>query len=147
LKWESALTLSTNGNRLVSWGSSALSNQAFGTFAIDQEFAEGYPLGAFFGTDVTRDAHGNPVLTNGKVTLDSLKGALVASAPGKPGNEKLTYLGTSTPTRETALANTITILNGLRLYGLLDYKGGYYQFDGIKYVNDRLDQNTYAVNN
>jgi TonB-linked SusC/RagA family outer membrane protein len=147
LKWESALTLSTNGNRLVSWGSSALSNQAFGTFAIDQEFAEGYPLGAFFGTDVTRDSHGNPVLTNGKVTLDSLKGTIIASAPGKPGNEALTYLGSSTPTREVSFGNTFTLFNNLRLYGFFDYKGGYYQFDGIKYVNDRLDQNTAAVNN
>jgi hypothetical protein len=32
------------------------------------------------------------------------------------------------------------------LYGYFDYKGGFYLFDGIKYVNDRLDQNTFAVN-
>jgi TonB-linked SusC/RagA family outer membrane protein len=155
LSWDSQLNLSTNANRLVSWGSSALSNQVFGTFANAQEFAEGFPLGAFFGTDVQRDAHGNPVLTNGLVTLDPVtctasgctgKGALQASAPGKPGNERSTYLGPSTPAREMSLGNTFTLFKNLRVYGFFDYKGGYYQFDAIKYVNDRLDQNTAAVN-
>jgi TonB-linked SusC/RagA family outer membrane protein len=147
LVWESSLNLSTNANRLVSWGSSALSNQVFGTFANAQEFAEGYPLGAFFGTDIARDANGKPLLTNGLVKLDSIKGALVPSAPGHPGNEAQTYLGPSTPTRAMAWGNTFTLFTNVHLYGLLDYKGGYYQFDGIKYVNDRLDQNTLDVNN
>lgn len=147
LSWDASVNMSTNANRLVSWGSSALSNQVFGTFANAQMFAEGYPLGAFFGTDIKRDANGNPVLTNGLVSLDSVRGALVASAPGKPGNEKQTYLGPSTPTRELSVANTFTLFKNLRLYGFFDYKGGYYQFDAIKYVNDRLDQNTYGVNN
>ena len=148
LDWESSLSLSTNGNRLVSWGSSGLSNTVFGTFANAQEFAQGYPIGAFFGTDVVRDSHGNPVLNaNGQVTLDPVKGSIVPSAPGKPGNEAQTYLGPSTPTREISYTNTFTIFKNVKLYGLFDYKGGYYQFDGIKYVNDRLDQNTLDVNN
>ena len=70
------------------------------------------------------------MLTNGKVTVDPT----------------LRYLGPSQPTREISFANTVTLLKNLRLYGYLDYKGGAYLFDGIKYVNDRLDQNTLAVN-
>lgn len=139
--WESDINLSTNHNKLVTFGTNALSPIIFGTFAGAQEFAPGYPLGGFFGTDVARDASGNPVLTNGKVTLDAAKGSLT------PTNQKDTYLGPSTPTIETSWTNTISLGRSLTLYGFLDYKGGYYQFDGIKYVNDRLDQNTRDVNN
>ncbi len=127
--WESVLNLSTNHNKLVTFGT-GFNTITFGTFAQNQEFAAGYPLGAYWATDVARDASGAPVLTNGKVTLDP----------------KLRYLGPSQPTREISLANTVTLFKNVRLYAYLDYKGGGYLFDGIKYVNDRLDLNTYAVN-
>ncbi len=157
LGWESTVILSTNANKLVSWGTSALSNTVFGTFANAQEFAAGYPLGGFFATDVQRDSKGNPVLnSNGQVVLDPVtiangratgKGSLVATGGGIVGNEAQTYLGSSTPTRQASWANTFTLFKNVRLYGFFDYKGGYYQFDAIKYVNDRLDQNTWGVNN
>ena len=127
--WESVLNLSTNHNKLVSFGT-GFNNIVFGTFAQNQEFAAGYPLGAYWATDVVRDAGGAPVLTNGKVTVDPT----------------LHYLGPSQPTREISFANTVTLFKNVRLYGYLDYKGGAYLFDGIKYVNDRIDQNTLAVN-
>jgi len=128
--WESALTVSTNHNKLVTFGT-GFSEIRFGTFAINQKFAQGFPLGAYWYTDVVRDANGNPVLTGGKMSVDTT----------------LRYLGPSTPTREMSLSNTFTIFKNLRLYGYFDYKGGGYLFDGIKYVNDRLDLNTWAVNN
>jgi hypothetical protein len=129
LGWESALTLSTNHNKLITFGT-GFNTITFGTFAVNQEFAAGRPLGSYFYTDVVRDASGNPVLTNGNMTVDPT----------------LKYLGPSEPTREASFANTFTIFKNLRLYGFLDYKGGFYLFDGIKYVNDRLDLNTFAVN-
>jgi TonB-linked SusC/RagA family outer membrane protein len=128
--WESALSLSTNHNKLITFGT-GFNTLTFGTFAVNQEFAAGFPLGAYFYTDIQRDANHNPILTNGRVTLDPT----------------LRYLGPSEPTREASLSNTFTIFKNLRLYGYFDYKGGFYLFDGIKYVNDRLDQNTFAVNN
>jgi hypothetical protein len=127
--WESALSISTNHNKLVTFGTN-FNTLTFGTFAINQEFTAGKPLGAYFYTDVQRDASHNPILTNGNLTVDPT----------------LRYLGPSEPTREASLSNTFTILKNLRLYGYFDYKGGFYLFDGIKYVNDRLDQNTFAVN-
>ena len=127
--WESALAISTNHNKLVTFGTN-FNTITFGTFAVNQEFAAGKPLGAYFYTDVQRDASGNPTLTNGNMTVDPT----------------LRYLGPSEPTREASLSNTFTIFRNLRLYGYFDYKGGFYLFDGIKYVNDRLDQNTFAVN-
>jgi len=58
----------------------------------------------------------------------------------------MNYLGPSTPTREISFANTVTLFKNIRLYGYADYKGGYYMWDAIKYVNDRIDLNTWAVN-
>jgi outer membrane receptor protein involved in Fe transport len=128
LNWESVVAISTNHNKLVSFGTN-FNTISFGTFAIDQRFQTGYPLGAYFATDIKRDANGTPILTNGNVTLDTAK-----------------YLGPSQPTRELSWTNTFTVFKNFRLYGYLDYKGGFYLFDGMKYVNDRLDQNTLAVN-
>lgn len=132
LTWESVLALSTNHNKLVTFGNAGVGTQTFGTFANNQQFAAGYPLGAYWYTDVVRDASGKPTLdANGKVKLDPT----------------LRYLGTSTPTREASLTNSFTLFKNVRLYGYLDYKGGYYLFDAIKYVNDRIDRNTFDVNN
>jgi TonB-linked SusC/RagA family outer membrane protein len=128
LNWESVLTMSTNHNKLVSFGT-GFNDISFTTFGAIQRFSQGYPLGAYWAKDVVRDASGVPVLTNGNVSLDTLK-----------------YLGPSSPTREASFANTFTLFRNFRLYGYLDYKGGFYLFDGIKYVNDRLDQNTAPVN-
>ena len=131
LSWEANLALTTNHNKLVTFGTSAFTNVIFGTFANTQEFAPGYPLGAYFATDVKRDAAGKPLLdAGGKVQLDPT----------------MKYLGPSTPTREVSLANTVTLFKNIRLYGYADYKGGYYMWDAIKYVNDRIDLNTWAVN-
>jgi TonB-linked SusC/RagA family outer membrane protein len=129
LTWESTLNLSTNHNKLITFGT-GFNNIIFGTFAQNQEFAAGFPLGAYWSTDVVRDASGAPTLTGGKVTLDPT----------------LKYLGPSEPTREVSFSNAFTLFKNLRLAGHLDYKGGFYLFDGIKYVNDRLDLNTLAVN-
>jgi TonB-linked SusC/RagA family outer membrane protein len=131
LSWEANMALTTNHNKLVTFGTNAFNNVIFGTFANTQEFAPGYPLGAYFATDVKRDASGAPLLdANGKVQLDPA----------------MNYLGPSTPTREVSLSNSFTLFKNIRLYGYADYKGGYYMWDAIKYVNDRIDLNTWAVN-
>jgi TonB-linked SusC/RagA family outer membrane protein len=128
LNWETVIAASTNHNSLVSFGT-GFNEISFSTFGQIQKFSTGFPLGAYWATDVVRDGTGAPVLTGGKVTVDTLK-----------------YLGPSSPTREASFSNTFTIFKNFRLYGYLDYKGGFYLFNGIKYVNDRLDQNTAAVN-
>jgi hypothetical protein len=131
LSWEANLALTTNHNKLVTFGTNAFNNVIFGTFANTQEFAPGFPLGAYFATDVKRDVSGAPLLdANGKVQLDPT----------------MKYLGPSTPTREVSLSNSLTLFKNVRLYGYADYKGGYYMWDAIKYVNDRIDLNTWDVN-
>ncbi|HEY2066549.1 MAG TPA: SusC/RagA family TonB-linked outer membrane protein, partial [Gemmatimonadaceae bacterium] len=53
LGWESVLSVSTNQNKLVNFGT-GFNNIQFSTFGAVQQFATGYPLGAYWYTDVVR---------------------------------------------------------------------------------------------
>lgn len=130
--WDATLTLSTNSNELVSFGG-AREEITFGSFADVQKHTEGYPLGGFWAVDVERDASGNPVLDeDGDVTVLF--------------NEE-EFIGPMLPTRQVALSNTVTLFGNLRLYANLDYKGGNYQWCAICSINNRIDRNTWLVNN
>jgi TonB-linked SusC/RagA family outer membrane protein len=144
--WDGFLTLSTNNNELVSFNG-AREEIVFGSFADVQRHREGYPLGAFWATDVERDANGEPVLTNGRVTVNS-------SCSWRPGDPTWNrqeecddiYMGPSRPTREASLGNTFTLFNNIRLNAHLAYAGGHYQWCAICSINSRIDLNTWDIN-
>ncbi|HEX2080477.1 MAG TPA: TonB-dependent receptor [Longimicrobium sp.] len=100
--WDARLGFSTNRNRLVDFGFDS-GPILIGLTTQNQRHAEGYPLAGFWVHDPVWDA-----------------------ATGKyvPGEAR--YLGPSLPTREASFASTFTLLGNLQLFGLLDYKGGYY---------------------
>jgi hypothetical protein len=100
--WDSRLGLSANRNRLVKFGYNQ-STILLGVSTANQRYEEGYPLGGFWVHD--------PI-------LDPATGTYVAS-PAR-------FLGAADPVREASFGNTITFLRNFRLYGLLDYKGGFY---------------------
>ena len=129
--WETTLSVGTNDNELVSFAG-ARDEIAFGAFAVVQKHIEGYPLGGFWAQDVVRDEAGNVVLDeSGNATVDF---------------ENETYVGPMLPTREIAFTNTVTLFNNLQLYANLDYKGGNYQWCAICSIRNRIDQNTFEVN-
>ena len=128
--WDASLSVSTNHNELVSFGG-ATHEISFGDFLTVQKHKEGYPLGGYWAVDVVRDASGRPVLTNNQVTVDTTQ----------------TYIGPSSRTREASLTNTFTLFGNVRIYALLDYKGGNYLWCAICSVRNRIDQNTWEVNN
>jgi TonB-linked SusC/RagA family outer membrane protein len=100
-RWESRLGFSHNTNKLVKFGY----NQGeflIGVTTYNQRNVEGYPLGGFWVHDPIPDGAGG--FTQG---------------PAR-------FLGASDPTREASFANTFTFLRDFRLYGLIDYKGGFY---------------------
>jgi outer membrane receptor protein involved in Fe transport len=101
LSWDTRLGFSHNTNKLVHFGydQSAI---AFGLTTQNQRNAEGYPLGGFWVHDPIPDGNGG-----------------YTSGPAR-------FLGSADPTREMSFANTFTFLQHFRLYGLLDYKGGFY---------------------
>src|SRR5439155_5782741 len=94
---------------------------------------EGYPLGGYWAVDVARDAAGQPLLNaSGNVIVDLTKDY---------------FVGPSTPAREAALTNTFTLFGNLRVYTQLDYKGDWYMWCALCSIRNRIDQNTWEVNN
>ncbi|MGQ0703812.1 MAG: SusC/RagA family TonB-linked outer membrane protein [Gemmatimonadales bacterium] len=74
-----------------------------------------YELGAFFERAYTfEDANGNGIIEVSEVTVDTA----------------FSYIGSPAPTRDFSLSNIVTLFGGrLRLFGLLDYKGGFKQYN------------------
>lgn len=130
VQWDATLTMATNSNELVTWGSAPLTEIDLGWFAQVQRHKPGYPMGGFWVTDVARDASGAPVITNGNVTVPTTK----------------QYVGPSQPTREIGLTNTITVWDNFRIFANMDYKGGHYQWCALCSVRNRVDLNTWLAN-
>jgi TonB-linked SusC/RagA family outer membrane protein len=138
LRWDTRLNMSTNANELVSFGLAGKTletpgGQAYGSV---QQHREGYPLGGFWVAPPLRcgvDAlHANAATTGpnacafnqGEVQLTAAGAAIFNS-----GDSARRYIGPSIPTREIGLSNTFTFFRHFHLYGLLDYKGGFYVFN------------------
>lgn len=117
---ETTLSMSTNKNRLVSFGDDR-APIAFGSYAPSQRYQVGYPLGGFWAQRVKRNADGTPVLVSGRPVIDTAS----------------VYMGPSVPTREMAFSTGITMWQKLRFRGLLDYKAGHYQFNVKDWRRDR----------
>ncbi|HEX6573544.1 MAG TPA: SusC/RagA family TonB-linked outer membrane protein [Gemmatimonadaceae bacterium] len=118
---DATLSVSTNKNRLVSFGDER-DPIIFGSYAPSQRYQEGYPLGGMWAQAVQRDA-------NGKV---------IKNANGQPilQTESI-FMGPSAPTKEISFSSTLRFLKNFRLYGLLDHKGGHYQFNVKDWRRDR----------
>jgi TonB-linked SusC/RagA family outer membrane protein len=119
LTWETRLSVATNKNELVTFGIPGKlletpSGQAYGSV---QQHRPGFPLGGFWVTPPQRNPDGSAVLTP------------TGAAIFNPGDTARRYIGPSTPTREIGFSNTITLFKYFRLYGLFDYKGGFYIFN------------------
>ena len=104
--WDVRATLATNKNEMIRLGRDIIT---LGAFRAVQRHVDGYPLAGYWAVDVERDASGQPILTNGAVTKTDTA-----------------FIGSSTPTREIGLTNTLTLFGNLRLYSFIDYKGGHY---------------------
>lgn len=114
--WDSRLSLSTNRNRLLSFGDTSIKyQQPFASYGSVQQHRVGYPLGGYWASFPKRNPDGTPVLLNGAVVPDTA-----------------VYIGPSLPTREVSFSNTLTLFRNFQLYGLLDYKGGNYNYRGVE---------------
>ncbi|HEU4562408.1 MAG TPA: hypothetical protein VFS20_31550, partial [Longimicrobium sp.] len=141
LTWESRLNLSTNRNRLVSFGDPSrikdIPFQAYNSSglasAVHQEHRAGYPLGGYWAQLPQRNADGSYVLnaTGTAVVLDTA----------------LVFQGSAVPRREISFSNTFTIFRNLRLYALLDHKGGFYLYNFKEFNRCQSNGNCWTVNN
>ncbi len=121
LSMETTLSLSTNRNKLLSFGDDR-DPIIFGSYAASQRYQVGYALGGMWAQQVQRDAAGKVVKNaNGQPVLDPVS----------------IYMGPSAPTKEAALSTSFRFFQKLRFYGLADYKGGHYQFNVKDWRRDR----------
>jgi len=127
---QSMITLSTNHNKLVSFGD----NRApivFGDYAPVQRYQVGYPLAAYWTQRVQYDANGN----------------VVKNAAGQPIlDPNSVFMGPSVPTREMSFSNDFVMFEKLRLHSLFDYKGGHYMFNVKDWRRDRAGVSWATVN-
>ncbi|HET7275893.1 MAG TPA: SusC/RagA family TonB-linked outer membrane protein [Longimicrobiaceae bacterium] len=108
--WDFNFTASSNENELEDLGLAA-DSILIGT---NQRFQEGYPLGAFFGREVSfEDLDDNGIISTNEVT--------VAETP--------TFIGPAFPETQISLRSTLTLFDLVRLSGLMDYRGGFYQYN------------------
>jgi TonB-dependent starch-binding outer membrane protein SusC len=113
LSWTARAGFSTNSNKLVSFGDARPPIQ-LSLYIPVQRHQAGYPLGGYWGNFPKRDAAG-------QLVRDASTGGLVADSQ--------VFIGPSTPRRELSFANTFTVLRNLRLFALIDYKGGHYLYN------------------
>jgi TonB-linked SusC/RagA family outer membrane protein len=128
LTWETRVGLSTNANKLVSWGGGREEYIGVG-YRSSQRHDEGYPLAGYWAEEVLR----NP---DGSVKLEA----------GRPVLGDYYYVGPSAPTREASWTNTFTLFNHLQLYAFADYKGGHYLLNMTEGTRAG-DGNSWLVNN
>lgn len=121
-EWAATVTGTRTKNRLEELGIDPFTGERiqpiiFGLNGNTQRFQAGYPLGAYFAVPYTiNDANGDGVLANAEVV---------------PGDSAV-FLGSAFPTRELSFQTNFTIYKNFRLSGLVDYRGGFYNFNATE---------------
>ena len=130
--WEPRLTLATNKNKLLTFGDTlkTLETPTGQPYGVVQQHRVGYPLGGFWLTPPLRcgidtpPAGAQPCRVDGEAILTAAGAAIFPA-----GDAPRRYFGTAIPTRDIGFSNTVTLFKYLRLYALLDYKGGHKVFN------------------
>jgi hypothetical protein len=128
--WDSRISLSTNKNKLVSFGDPSVKQvQPFASYGSTQLLRPGYPIASYWGRFPQRNPDGTPIFVNGVLQLTDT-----------------TYIGPSLPTRELAFSNTFSLFKNFSIYSLFDYKGGHYNYRGAELYRCASAQNCAILN-
>lgn len=117
LRWDATVTATRMRNELLGLGE-RITPIIFGLGGNTQRHTPGRPLGAYFATPYTFE----DVNTDGFISPDELTFAEGDTAE---------YVGSPFPTREASLQSNLQ-LGVFRLSGLLDYRGGFYNFNSTR---------------
>jgi TonB-linked SusC/RagA family outer membrane protein len=125
-----SLSLATNSNKLVAFGYET-GPILFGfSSQSSQQYQEGYPLGGMWARRMQRNPDGSLLKVGGVPVVDTAS----------------VYMGPSVPTREMSLSGGVLLFGRLRIYGLLDYKAGHYQFNVKDWRRDQANVSWETVN-
>ena len=114
--WDATVNASWNRNRLEKLGK-GVDPIIFGLGGNTQKHTPGRPLGSYFQRPVYYDdANHNGVIEYGEYSL----------------GDTAVYLGNPLPTRQISLASTFTVYRNVKVYALLDHKGGFYQYNATE---------------
>ena len=116
--WDAQVNYATNQNKLERLNFAGITqlipyNPYAPTAYPTQILREGFPVAGFFGVDVKR-------LPNGSYDTTST---------GQLQFTDLQYVGPATPKYEGSVGNTVTLFKNVRLYALIDFKGGHFLFN------------------
>jgi len=147
LGWSLGLTFSTNHSLVESLGGApSITLASIGAGTGNQFFLEGYPIAAWFARRVVsadRDANGRPV----NILCDGGPQKAPVACSNNATTNPLVYLGPPNPTWEGALRTTITVSRNLRLYGLVDFRGGNIVNNGdLAFGSINTPRNSRAIN-
>jgi TonB-linked SusC/RagA family outer membrane protein len=109
--WDAVFAGSTIKNKLVELGE-GISPVIGGV----QRHTPGRELGAFFERPITAfdDANANGIIELSEITI----------------GDTAVYIGSPAPTKQFSLSNIFSLFGGkVRIFGLLDYQGGFYQYN------------------
>ena len=114
--WDATINASWNQNKLVKLGK-GVDPIIFGLGGDTQKHTPGRPLGSYFQRPVTfNDANGDGVIQYDEYTV----------------GDTAVYLGNPLPRREISLNTTVTLWKYVRLYTLIDHKGGFFQYNATE---------------
>ena len=114
LAWDMTLAGSTIKNRLLSLGTGIPP-----VISGIQRHQVGYPLGGFWDRPILsyNDANGNGIIEPNEIVI----------------GDTAVFKGSSQPTRQLSMNHTLTLFHGrVRLGGLVDYQGGFYQYNSTE---------------
>ena len=116
-RWDATFGFSTNKNELVDLGE-GIEPIIFGIGADSQRHAEGFPLGHYYGLKILDygDANGDGVIGLNEVQL----------------SDEPEFLGVPFPKREISLSSTLSLFNYVRLFALVEQKGGHQMFNSTE---------------
>jgi hypothetical protein len=128
--WDARVTFAANRNTLLAVPDTNTAKPISGLAytPASQENHVGYPLGGYWIAYPLRDASGGYVLTAARaIAIDSLCTTTAGRVTCVPNKQ---YVGSPVPLREIGISNTVTLFRRFSVYGLLDYKGGHYLYNG-----------------
>ena len=116
LTWDGTVNASWNQNKLVKLGK-GVDPIIFGLGGDTQKHIAGKPLGSYYQRPVTYDdANHNGVIEYNEYTVGDTN----------------VYLGNPLPRREISVNSTVLLYKWVKLYALLDHKGGYYNYNATE---------------